>query len=194
MSTPSVFPPRKFQRRRILRIAPPAYEHAVRLLADVARLRYQPIAATIGIANGGLAPARDIAQLLPVPTYQVTARHNPTDAAYTQATGIVTYDLGPLDTALAGRQLAGAVLIVDDICGSGATFTTLLPALAHRLGPVAALHTLALCRNAGSGINPDLWVWTVDDWVAFPWERPLALADNAAPVVDLIATTQVQSA
>jgi hypoxanthine phosphoribosyltransferase len=150
-----------------------------------------PIAATIGIANGGLAPARDIAQQLLVPTHQVTARHNPTDAPYTQATGIVTYDLGPFDTAFPGRQPAGTVLIVDDICGSGATFITLLPALAHRLGPNAELHTVALCRNAGSSINPDLWVWTVDDWVAFPWERPPA--DDAA-VMDLIAAPQVQQA
>lgn len=148
-------------------------------------------AATIGIANGGLAPARDIARQLLAPTYQVTARHNPTDAAYTQTTGIVTYDLGPLDLGLSGRQLAGAVLVVDDICGSGATFTTLLPALAQRLGHGAELHTVALCRNAGSSINPDLWVWTVDDWVAFPWERPPA--DDAA-AVDLIATDKVQVA
>jgi hypoxanthine phosphoribosyltransferase len=191
MSAPSAFPSRQFQRHRILRIAPTAYEHAVRLLADVARLRYQPIAATIGIANGGLAPACDIARLLLVPTYQLTARHNKTDTPYTQATGIVTYDLGALDTALAGRRLDGTVLVVDDICGSGATFTTLLAALAHRPGPVAELHTLALCRNTGSSINPDLWVWTVDDWVAFPWERPPP--DDAA-VVDLIATAQAQSA
>jgi hypoxanthine phosphoribosyltransferase len=191
MTTPPAFPPRQFQHRSILRIAPASYHHAVRLLADAARLRYGPVSATIGIANGGLTPARDIADLLQAPTYQVTARHNPTDAPYTQTTGKVTYDLDPLDIALSGRQLTDAVLVVDDICGSGATFTTVLPALAQRLGPVAELRTLALCRNTASSLAPDLWVWTVDDWVTFPWEPPPA---GDAAVVDLIAAGQAQSA
>ena len=32
-------------------------------------------------------------------------------------------------------------------------------------------YSAALCRNAGSAVIPDLWIWTVRDWVTFPWER-----------------------
>ena len=27
-----------------------------------------------------------------------------------------------------------------------------------------------LCRNEGSSVYPDAWVWDVRDWVVFPWE------------------------
>jgi hypothetical protein len=37
----------------------------------------------------------------------------------------------------------------------------------------ATIHTVVLCRNAGAVHGPDLWLWTVDDWVRFPWERTL---------------------
>ena len=43
---------------------------------------------------------------------------------------------------------------------------------------MATVHTVALCRNAGAAHDPDLWLWTVDDWVRFPWE-PAPPADLA---------------
>ncbi|WP_327009693.1 phosphoribosyltransferase domain-containing protein [Dactylosporangium sp. NBC_01737] len=167
---PAVPAARLFAHRRILRVQLDAYERAIELLTDAARRRYGPVTATIGIANGGLAPARGISQLLRTPTYQVTAKHNPTDAIYTEATGTVSYDLGPLTSAVDGQQLAGTVLLVDDICGTGATLTALRPDLTTYLGPTVTVRTVALCRNAGSTLDPDLWAWTVDDWVSFPWE------------------------
>ncbi|MBO4209436.1 phosphoribosyltransferase [Micromonospora echinofusca] len=182
--------PRQFRHRRLLRIPADAYDRAIEVLADAARQRYRPITATIGIANGGLAPARAISEFLRLPTHQVNAKHNPTDATYTEATGIVTYDLSPLTRRLAAHDLTGTVLVVDDICGTGATFAALLPELTAYLGPDVALRTVALCRNAGSALDPDLWVWTVDDWVLFPWERPPA----AATVEDLPAPSQVETA
>jgi hypoxanthine phosphoribosyltransferase len=163
---------RWFRRQRILGMTPPTYEHAVRLLAAAAEQRFTPISAVVGIANGGLAPASDIGGALAVPDYRLTARHNPTEAIYTEATGHVTVDLDPLAAALDGQPLTGTVLLVDDICGTGATFTAVLPALRVHLEPDAEVRTVALCRNAGSSVNPDLWVWTVDDWVRFPWEHP----------------------
>ncbi|MDG4751312.1 phosphoribosyltransferase family protein [Micromonospora sp. WMMD718] len=182
--------PRQFRRQRILRIQLDTYYRAVEVLADAARRRHSPITATIGIANGGLAPAQGVSELLHVPTYRVNAKHNPTDATYSEATGVVTYDLDPLTRELAGHRLTGKVLVVDDICGTGATFTTLLPELTAYLGPEVALRTVALCRNAGSVLNPDLWIWTVDDWVSFPWEQPPA-AD--APIEDLPIPSRVQT-
>lgn len=164
---------RVFVRQRILQVTPEGYRAGVRLLAEAAQLRHGPITTVIGVAHGGLAPAQALGALLAVPTYRIDARHNPTDALYTQASGHVTCDLQRLVSALAGRRLAGRILLVDDICGTGATFRALHSALDSYLSSGATIHTVVLCRNAGAIHEPDLWLWTVDDWVRFPWEPTL---------------------
>lgn len=191
MSDTTNVPSRRFRHERLLSMTLSAYEHAVRLLAAAAEDRFAPISAVIGIANGGLAPARGIGGVLDVPNYRLTAKHNPTDAIYTEATGHVTHDLSPLAAALNGQQLGGTVLLVDDICGSGATFTAVLPTLRRHLHPDAVVRTLALCRNAGTSLNPDLWGWTVDDWVCFPWEPT---SRSAAMVEELPILERVEPA
>ncbi|MCX9193500.1 phosphoribosyltransferase [Carbonactinospora thermoautotrophica] len=142
------------------------YTTALGLLTDAVRAG-TPITAVIGIAEGGMALARDLAAALAVPLHRVAARHNPTAAIYTQATGEVACDLSGVPGRLAGR-----VLLVDDICGTGATVTTVADALAPRLTADARLSVLALCRNTGSAVLPDWWIWDVSDWVCFPWEQP----------------------
>jgi uncharacterized protein len=104
-----------------------------------------------------------------------TARHNPTDGLYAQANGLVICTIGYI---VAG-QLTGPVLIVDDICGTGATLTTVTSTVASLAGPGASLHTMTLCRNAGAAIRPDLTIWDdLREWVIFPWEpRPPANID-----------------
>jgi hypoxanthine phosphoribosyltransferase len=180
---------RIFTHARVLRITLDAYDQAVRLLGDAVS-SLGPIHAVIGIANGGVAPARGISVLLGVINYQITARHNPTNAIYTQATGQVTVDLPALATTLQGQQLSGRVLLVDDICGTGATFTAALTALQPHLHSDAEVTTVSLCRNAGASLDPDLWVWTVDDWVLFPWEpRP----PSTAAIEDLPAPQRVNT-
>lgn len=182
---------RRFHHERLLVMAPDAYEHAIGLLAAAAEARFAPISAVIGIANGGTAPASGISNVLDVANYHLNARHNPTDAIYTEATGHVTYDLSPLASALHGRRLGGTVLLVDDICGSGATFTAVLPALRPHLQPETIVRTVALCRNAGTAVDPDLWMWTVDDWVCFPWEKT---GHSAANVEELPIRERVEPA
>lgn len=179
---------RTFAHRHIHRVTAGGHLAGVRLLAEAIQTRLGPPTAVIGIANGGLPPARALAGLLTVPVYWVDARHNPTDAPYTQATGQVTHNLDPLTDALAGQQLTGRVLLVDDICGTGATFDAVRQALAVHLVPTATISTVALCRNAGATRNPDLWLWTVEDWVHFPWEAPLP---PSSAVVDLAVPEQV---
>lgn len=51
------------------------------------------------------------------------------------------------------------------------------------------MHTVALCRNAGAAHDPQLWLWTVDDWVRFPWEpaKPAGV-----PVENLALPERVQ--
>lgn len=180
---------RGFAHQRVLQLTPQEYLAGVRLLAEAAQRRHGPISALIGIATGGLAPAHALGQLLDVPVYRIDARHNPTDAPYTQATGHVTHNTRRLACALAGRRLAGRILLVDDICGSGATFHTLRPAVQRYLAPGATIRTVALCRNIGATHDPDLWLWTVDDWVRFPWEPA---PPTGGQVENLMLTGSVQ--
>lgn len=180
---------RTFAHRRILQVNPDSYLAGIRLLAEAIPLRLGPASAVIGVANGGLVPAQSLGELLAVPVYWVDARHNPTNALYTQATGQVTHDVRQLMSTLAGRQLTGRILLVDDICGTGATLHAVRPALARHLTPGATVHTVVLCRNVGADHEPDLWLWTVDDWVRFPWETALR---PGVVVEDLVVPRQVQ--
>ncbi|MCE0540744.1 phosphoribosyltransferase domain-containing protein [Kineosporia rhizophila] len=169
-----------------------AYSTAITLLA-AATAELHP-AAVVGIANGGMTPARDLAEHLRVPVHQVNARHNISNETHLQATGHVSYDLAPLETTLSEPLLPsrderpGTVLVVDDICGTGATFTAVLPALLTRLRPHAGAglqaRTVSLCRNVGATEGPDWWTWLVDDWVLFPWETPPA-TPSPVPIQDL---------
>lgn len=180
---------RTFAHRRILRMPMDAYTTAVGLLADAVAAQLSPVEAVIGVAAGGLPPARSLGRLLGVPVFRVDARHNPTDASYTQATGQVSHNVAAMATALAGRRLSGRLLLVDDICGSGATLDAVEPALADHLTPAATVHPMVLCRNLAAKRRLDLWVWTVDDWVCFPWESP-PLA--GAAIEDLSLPERVQ--
>src|SRR5699024_1395911 len=114
----------------------------------------------IGIAHGGTTPAHHIAGLLGLQAHIVRASHNATDAPYSPATGTVTCDLSSWQSG----WLAGTVLVVDDICGTGATFTTVLDALRSWATPTARFLTCSLCRNHGAPTPPDLYCWDVADW------------------------------
>lgn len=173
-------PARVFTCTRILRMTADRYRKAVALLAEAAA-QLGPVT-VIGIAHGGTTPANDIAAILDLPHHHVLARHNSTSAAYTPASGHVTCDITTLTDECGGQQLTGGVLLVDDICGTGATFTAINTALRPHLGSGATIRTAALCCNVGAIRDPDLWIWTVDDWVLFPWEAP-ELFDH--PVEDL---------
>ncbi len=169
---------RVFEHHQIWRLTPEALREATTLLAGAILSNHQSVQHVIGIANGGVAPARMIASTLGVKARTVHARHNTGDATYQQATGKVTLDLAPLIRALNGQRMKGRVLVVDDICGSGATLRRLQHDLAPLLSPSAQLLTAVLCLNTGATTLPDYSVWTVSDWVVFPWEKPPADQDT----------------
>ncbi|KUO04815.1 hypothetical protein AQJ67_09935 [Streptomyces caeruleatus] len=174
---------RIFRHRTAYLLTPQAYQTALALLADAAAAA-GPIATVIGIAGGGRRPAEEIATRLGVPVCHVEAQHNTSDALYTQATGTVTVNIPDGFPAAPG----GRTLLVDDICGTGATFTAVAEALAPRLAPDVRMDTVALCRNVGSPLRPNWWAWDVDDWVVFPWEPRPDTAMQPLPMPERIHT------
>ncbi|MFB9729684.1 phosphoribosyltransferase [Haloechinothrix salitolerans] len=174
MSNTSTAPGRVFEHQRLWRLHSSAMLQACDLLATTARqlttsAHLDEVSAVIGIAHGGTTPARRIAARLGVQAHIIRASHNATDAPYSPATGTVTCDLSSWQPSTPTR-LVGTVLVVDDICGTGATFTAVLDALRPRTEPDTRFLTCALCRNHGAPIPPDLYCWDVADWVIFPWE------------------------
>lgn len=147
---------------------------ASRLLADAAAA-LGPIACVIGIARGGLLPAALIAERLDAALHVVHARHNQSDDRHVQATGAVFCQLGDIGAP------SGTVLVVDDICGTGATLAAVRNALLAQDAAANSIIFAALCRNAaserqgGGWDSPRLWIWGgLRDWVHFPWEAPIA--------------------
>lgn len=163
---------RVFEHHRTWRLTPDTLREATTLLAGTILRDHDSIQQVIGIANGGTAPARMIASTLGVKARTVRARHNSGDAIYQQATGKVTLNLDPLTHTLHSRRMQGRVLVVDDICGSGATLRRVHHDLAPLVSPTGQVLTAVLCLNAGASTLPDYSIWTVSDWVLFPWEQP----------------------
>lgn len=166
--------PRAFEHSRIWRLTPEALSEASTLLVGAILRDHGSVDHVIGIAEGGSAPARKVAATLNTRARTVRARHNATAATYQQATGKVDIDLEPLARSLGGQRLKGSVLLVDDICGSGATLCRVRQELAPLVSMSAEVITATLCLNSGATIEPDYWIWTVSDWVVFPWEKPPA--------------------
>jgi uncharacterized protein len=140
---------------------------AASLLAYSAARRFGPIGTVIAIERGGVQPARAIASQLSACLLTIRAQHNPTSDLYVEATGRVTCTVSGIKPG----AINGQALVVDDICGTGATLHAVTSILGELAGPDTRLHTATLCRNAGASSRPELTVWDdLREWVIFPWE------------------------
>jgi hypoxanthine phosphoribosyltransferase len=157
-------PGRVFERKRTWQLDRAAFAAAAALIAGAER-PHQP-QLIIGIDRGGRDLAAALSRHLDVPALMISARHNASDEINLAATA-VTVDVGPVGERAASSRL----LVADDIAGSGQTLAMATDLLTRQRG-AASVRTAVLCRNAGSTVVPDTWVWDVADWVVFPWEPP----------------------
>ncbi|MET9887159.1 phosphoribosyltransferase family protein [Streptomyces sp. NPDC006430] len=158
---------RVFENRRVWQLTQGEFLTAACLIADQ-EAEFAP-GAVIGIARGGVPLAEIVAEQLGVPAVVVRARHNAPVGIQQAATGRVLLDQRHNDGALAALPAASSLLVVDDICGSGATLQAITDMLTATVGP-DGVRTAVLCRNEGSDYPLDSWGWDVADWVHFPWE------------------------
>jgi hypoxanthine phosphoribosyltransferase len=167
---------RIFDHRRIWRLDQPTFVAAAALIARH-EARHQP-QLVIGVARGGVPLANFVGRQLGIDIGTISARHNRSDDLYVQASGhvVLSGEQPGLGEVPAGRR----VLVVDDICGTGATFAAVANLLGARLAP-NQLRTAVLCRNAAATNRPDVWIWDTRDWVVFPWERPTDQPTEALP-------------
>lgn len=168
---------RIFERKRVWGLDRATCEAGCSLLAAAVSRRFAPFDVVVAVLRGGREPATLVARSLRICTVAVRARHNPTDAVRSAATGRVELEIPEFERLPERSRL----LVVDDVCGTGATLEAVRGLLRTHLRP-RGLRTAVLCRNAGSMFRPDLWIWDVRDWVAFPWEAP---PDEAAEPLPL---------
>lgn len=162
---------RVFEHKRVWRLTPDAFTAAAALIAG-----QEPAPdVVVGIARGGVPLARLLGDHFDVPVAELTARHNHSDDLYVAATGLV--ELPAEADAILAAHRGAKVLLVDDICGTGATYRAVIPWLSQQLAPVT-VRTAALCRSDAAAFTPDTWVWTTLDWVVFPWNDPAQTTED----------------
>lgn len=116
----------------------------------------------VAVTRGGYPVARVLADdfgILDLVTLKIEHYRGPEK----MPRALVRYPL-PLD--IPGRR----VLLVDDVCDSGDTFSVALRHL-HAKGPPAALRTAVLHYKQTSGVKPDYQAQRVLKWrwITYPW-------------------------
>ncbi|SEH03069.1 hypothetical protein SAMN05444920_13278 [Nonomuraea solani] len=154
----------RWERKRLLRLDWPAFGDAAEELArQVMDSGFQPNV-IMGIARGGLPLATVLGHLLSGRVGAIGVTRNSSDDRYAERDEVEISWLVP-------ESLEGArVLLVDDIAGDGGT----LRGVRERAGRAGATEVRAavIVVNDGCTERPDYSVFSADDWVVFPWERP----------------------
>lgn len=131
----------------------------------------------IGIARGGLVPARTVCDfLLQKDLASVKIEH--WGIAQTQGKAKIKFPL-PVEVDISGKR----VLIVDDVADSGDSFSVLMEYLKEK-NP-AQIRTAVLQYKTGSTFVPDYWGEKQDKWkwIIYPWAVYEDLTDFIARVL-----------
>lgn len=83
-----------------------------------------------------------------------------------------------------------SVLLVDDIAGDGGTLTLARQVLFER--GAREVRSAVLVKNRHCRVEPEYYVFSVDDWVVFPWE-PLPALEAGVVVAELALTDSASS-
>ena len=114
----------------------------------------------IGVARGGLIPARIIADLLDVPTLGSIGVRFYEDISQRLRNPII---IQPLNISVANKR----VLLIDDIVDTGESLTLVASEVKTKAGD---LKTATIYRKPLTCFTPDYSAQETDVWVVFPWE------------------------
>lgn len=139
----------------------------------------------IGVARGGLAPARILVDYLQnkyICTFQMG--HWAGDTALSEKPTIV-FPLPEVD--LSGKK----VLVVDDVSDEGGTMEEVAEYLSHRVGDI---RTSVLVSKADSRFMADYCPKVMDEWrwVLFPWSRHEDLLSFTERVLQLTGGATIE--
>jgi len=115
----------------------------------------------VGIARGGLVPARILTDLLGTPQLAIIQIEFYTNIAKTKQEPVLTQ---PLTTDVTGKK----VLIVDDIADSGHSLKLAKKHLQQQGSK--EIKTATLYTKPDSIITPDFYQKKTSRWVVFPWD------------------------
>ena len=68
------------------------------------------------------------------------------------------------------KELAGNVLIVDDLTDTGITLTAVMGYIKNRYQKINMIRSAVLIKKYHSSVNPDYYVLETAAWVNFPYE------------------------
>ncbi|MER6010824.1 phosphoribosyltransferase [Streptomyces bluensis] len=131
----------------------------------------------LGVARGGLLAASYLTCALHVPLMRtVRVRRTRDDSRYAAKRPPLLEQEGP------APEPGTAVLVVDDIVGTGATWDVVRSYLLAAGIAAADVRFAALVRNHRSGYVPDYCPAVADDWVVFPWEQGWGRTPGVRPL------------
>ena len=134
--------------------------HCLELAAKIkAEYNDQPIDYIVSIQRGGAMISKILSDVLDVPIATLTV------STYENLHKVKEpYISQEVSTTLSGKH----VLVVDEICDSGATLCFVKEYL-EKQAP-ASLRTAVLCMKSQSTFSPDFWSLSSDKWIVFPGE------------------------
>ncbi|MEM2094257.1 MAG: phosphoribosyltransferase family protein [Candidatus Bathyarchaeia archaeon] len=146
-----------------LRFVTPSWHNIYILSSQLAkrvRSEFRPDV-LLGVARGGLVPARLLSDMLDVPTLFTVGVSFYKDFYKTEKLPRITQ---ALPSSFAGRY----VLVVDDVVDTGESLCVVMDELKkHEL----FAKTATLYKKPWSKFTPDFFVVETDAWVVFPWEH-----------------------
>ncbi len=145
---------------KYLRLSWEEIEAACRRLAEGIKERRLEFDVIVGIARGGLIPARILSDMLGNDELQ-TMR-----IKFYDAVGKTTERPTILSPQL--KVKGKRILLVDDIADTGKSLAAATEYL--REGGAGAVFTAALAKKPSSCMVPDIYTLETDAWVIFPWE------------------------
>lgn len=151
-----------------------AYHQAIERLALEVHKSGWKFDLILSLARGGLRPGDVFSRIFKLPLAVLSA------SSYREQAGTVQGELNIAHhISLTGAQIAGKILIVDDLVDSGITLQEVMRHLSQRYPTVTEVKSAVIWYKACSVIRPDFYLDYLEN---NPWiHQPFEVYDNLRP-------------